>query len=206
MHKIPEYLFSLLLFVFAGNSIAYSSTTDVSVSLGSTIQLFCYENVDVNLNPGNLFNNVTRRVTTTLPGQSHSASLSGDDLTVTIDPTSFEGTGVEPQTRIFLFLRTICSYRTYGAVTGATVEIQTLESRLETSGGSFIDVLNTRTRDSINRGVWRSTFTVSPADLATTPIRGLDVRLRLDISNANEPALYSSPTDGTFRITVLPSP
>jgi len=73
-------------------------------------------------------------------------------------------------------------------------------------GGSHIDVIRVRTRDYEQAGPWRRRFRIPATEMENNDVRGIDVRLRLDLRNATEPGRYSSGIDGTFRITVIPNP
>lgn len=208
MRPMRRYIAALALLagLTGGSADAASLSTDVTVNLGSSLSLFCFEEVDVNLSTETYLSAVSRNRSRPMPSITRTARLRSGELFVQ-GGRRFQRQGRYKLKRwVHLELGSVCAYRAVGSSNGARVQVEALENRLDATGGGFISVDRVRTRDTDEAGRWRRQFRVRAADLGIGVIRGIDVRMRLDLQNASEPGLYSSPVDGTFRITVLGNP
>jgi len=207
MHPMRRYIAAITLLVGAagGNAHAGSLSTDVSVSLPSTIILSCFDDVDVDVTPDNFLAAVHRNPTRAQPNVTRNARVRSGDLVVNA-PRRPLNRRVRVRPRINLDLNEVCAYHAFGTVSGARVEVDQLEGALAGTDDSSISIIRIRARDSVNGGAWRTRFLVPPEELGFGVIRGVDVRLRLDLSNATSAGLYSGPADGTFRITLTSNP
>jgi len=199
MNRMKASIAALTLFVGAGVSStnAASLNTDVSVNLSSALSLACYDRVDVILS-AETFVSAVGSTFVDIPGLS-SDLTTGEGQEIASDvPLNF-------QRGANLDLLDVCAYQALGGVGGARVVIDALETRLDATSDSYIQVDQVFTRDNLNAGAWLNTYEIEATDLGNS-LRGIDVRLRLDLRNAEVAGTYSSPTDGTFRITVTPNP
>lgn len=208
MRQMRRYIATLgLLAGFAsGPALSASLSTDVTVNLGSSLSLFCFEEVDVNLSSETYLSAVSRNRSRPMPSITRNARVRSGDLFVQGGRRFRRQGRYRLRNRVNLELGSVCAYRAIGGSNGARVQVELLEDRLETSGGAYITVDRVRARDTDQEGPWRRQFRIQPADLGIGVVRGIDVRMRLSLQNATEPGLYSSPVDGTFRITVLGNP
>lgn len=189
-----------------GSAQAGSLSTDVTVNLSSVLGLVCFDQVDVNLSADTVISTLGRNNGRPMPTLNRNARVRNDRLIAGRGKRFWNRGRFKFRQQANLDLRNVCAYHAMGGIGGARVTIDALERRLEAAGGSHIQVRRVRTRDNINAGPWRRRYNIPPADLTPGTVRGIDVRLRLDMRNAKEPGLYSSATDGTFRITVTPNP
>lgn len=208
MHPMRKYFaaFMLLLGTAGGSAHAASLSTDVSVNLGSVLALSCFDEVDVNLSSDTYLAAISRNGSDNLPSVTRNARARAGQLNVNAGRRILNRRRFRPRTSVNLDLGAVCAYRSLGNSTGARVRVERLEPRLEASGGGFISVVRVRTRDNETQGPWRRQYRIRPDQLGAGTVRGIDVRLRLNMRNATEPGLYSSPLDGTFRITVISNP
>ncbi len=208
MHSMRKYLaaFMLLLGTAGGSAHAASLSTDVSVNLGSVLSLSCFDEVDVNLSSDTYLAAISRNGSGNLPSVTRNARARSGQLNVNAGRRIWNRRRFRPRSSVNLDLGGVCAYRSLGIATGAQVRVERLEERLEANGGGFISVVRVRARDSEDQGPWRRRYNVRPNQLGAGVVRGIDVRLRLNMRNASEPGLYASPTDGTFRITVISNP
>lgn len=208
MHPMRKYLAALTLLAVtaSGKADASSLSTDVSVNLGSVIALSCFDEVDVNLSSDTFLAAISRNPSGDLPSITRNAQAAAGRLNVNAGRRIWNRRQFQFRRNVNLDLGEVCAYRSIGNGTGARVQVERLEQRLDARNGGFISVVRVRTRDSETRGPWRRAFRVRPDQLGAGVVRGIDVRLRLNLRNATEPGLYSSPADGTFRITVIGNP
>jgi len=189
-----------------GSASASSLSTDLTVNMATVLSLACFEQVDVDLTADNFIAAVGRNGDRPLPSLTRNARAREGQLTVNGSRRQWNSGRYRFRRRVNLDLLDVCAYRALGGIGGARVTIEALGRRLESAGGAHIQVNRVRTRDHENAGAWRRRFRIPAADLGNGDLRGIDVRLRLDLQEATEPGRYSSPTDGTFRITVTPNP
>lgn len=199
----PAALFAGLA---GGSAHAASLNTDVSVTLQSSIVLYCYDNVDIDVSAETYIAALGRNGSRAMPSRARNARARSGRWVVNTGRRNWNRGRYRFRPRVNLDLNGVCAYRAIGGSNGARITVDTLETQLEAAGGSYIDVLRVRARDSDKGGGWRGQYRVAPAELGTGTVRGIDVRLRLDMRNAKEPGTYSSPVDGTFRITVVGNP
>jgi len=185
---------------------AASLSTDLTVNIGSILTLVCYDDVHVDLTAESFISAVGRNGDRALPSLTRTARARSGRLIANGGRRQWRRARYRFRRRVNLDLLNVCAYSSIGGIGGARVTIDALESRLDGAGGSHIDVIRARTRDTDDAGAWRRRFNIPAADLGNGVARGIDVRLRLDLQDATEPGLYSSTTDGTFRITVTPNP
>jgi len=208
MRPMRKYIAALALLagMASGSTHAASLSTDVTINLGSSLTLFCFEEVDVNLSSETYLSAVSRNRSRPMPSITRAARVRSGELFVN-GGLRFRRQGrYKLKRRVHLELGSVCAYRAIGGSKGARVQIEALEPRLEAAGGGYIAIDRVRARDTDTAGSWRRQYRVRPADLGIGVVRGIDVRMRLDMQNATEPGRYSSPVDGTFRITVLGNP
>ena len=185
---------------------AGSLNTDVEISIPSVIALYCFDEIDVGVTPDAYVTALGRNGSRPMPSLTRTARGREGRLIVNRGRNFWNRGRFRFRTRVNLLLNEVCAYRAIGAATGARVTIEALEPRLETANSAFIQVDRVRARDSESVNGWRRTYRVNAADLGIGVVRGIDVRMRLDMRNATEPGTYSSLTDGTFRITVIGNP
>ncbi len=208
MHPMRKYLAALTILAgTAGETVdAASLSTDVNVNLGSVIALSCFDEVDVNLSSDTFLAAISRNTSGNLPSITRNARAAAGRLNLNAGRRIWNRRRFQFRRNVNLDLGGVCAYRSIGNGTGARVQVERLERRLEARNGGFISVVRVRARDSENQGPWRRSFRIRPNQLGAGVVRGIDVRLRLNMRNATEPGLYSSPADGTFRITVIGNP
>ena len=197
---------TLMLGTGIGSAEAASLSTDVTVNMSSALSLYCFDKVDVDLSSENFIAAVGRNGGRALPSLRRTARASDGQLTANGPLRVWNRGRYEFRRRVNLDLHNVCAYQALGGVGGARITVDALEDRLQASSSSYIDVIRVRARDYENAGAWRRRFNIPATDLGFGDVRGIDVRLRLDLQNAKEPGRYSSPTDGTFLITVTPNP
>ena len=208
MKRLKTSLAGLALLIGAGlgNAKAASLSTDLTINMSSALILACFDNVDVDLSVENFIATVGRNGTRPMPDLIRTARARNGELIANGRRRTWTRGRYSFRRRVNLDLHNVCAYRAIGGVGGARVTVDALEPRLDAAGGSHIDVIRVRTRDYEDAGPWRRQFRIPPIELGHGDVRGIDVRLRLDLRDAQEPGLYSSPTDGTFMITVTPNP
>lgn len=204
--KTSLAVFALIFGFGFGSAQAASLSTDVTVNVSSSLGLACYENVHVDLTSENFIATVGRNGSRALPNLSRNARARNGRLIVNGPRRIWNRGRFRFRRQANLDLQNVCAYFAIGGIGGASVRVESLERRLEAAGGSFIRVRRVRTRDNANAGPWRRRYRIPATELGNGMVRGIDVRLRLDLRNAVEPGLYSSTADGTFRITVTPNP
>ncbi len=197
---------AMLAAFLCGPGNATSLSTDVTVSINSSISLFCFDEVNVDLSAGTYLSAISRNRSRPMPGITRTARERNGELHVNGGRRFWNRKRFEMKPRVLLELGSICAYRSVGGSNGARVQVEALETRLEAPQGGYIEIDRLRVRDTEKADRWRRRFRVTPAELGAGVVRGIDVRMRLDMRNATEPGLYSSPTDGTFRITVIENP
>lgn len=198
---------ALLAASACGSASAASLSTDVSVNIPSSIALYCYDKVDVNISANTFETALARNGTRAMPTLTRTArGRANGRLVVNQNRRIWNRGRYRFRPTVNLDLGGVCAYHAIGGSNGARVTVEALEPRLEASGGAFINVQRVRARDSDNAGSWRRRYRVPASDLGAGVVRGIDVRLRLNLRNATEPGTYSSPVDGTFRITVIGNP
>lgn len=208
MNRISNSLAALAFLIGSGvgTADAASLSTDVTVNLGSALVLACFDEVDVNVSADNFIAAVGRNGDRPLPSLVRTARGREGRLIANGRRNVWNRGRYRFRRRVNLDLHNVCAYQAIGGVGGARITVQALESRLQATGGSHIDVIRVRARDFESAGAWRRRFQIPASDLGNGEVRGIDVRLRLDLQDAVEPGTYSSQTDGTFLITVTPNP
>ena len=208
MKRVNQGLAALTLVIGAGigSAEAASLSTDVTVNIPTVLTLACFDEVHVDVSAENFTATVGRDDGEPLPSLVRTARGRDGRLIANGTRRVWNSSRYRFRRRVNLELHNVCAYHALGGVGGARVTVDALESRLDASGGSHIDVIRVRGRDFENAGAWRRNFRIPSTDLGNGDVRGIDVQLRLDLRNAKVAGRYSSPTDGTFVVTVTPNP
>lgn len=172
----------------------------------SVLSLYCFDEVDVNITPDAYIAALSRNRTRPMPSLTRTARARPGRLIVNRGKRFWNRGRFKFRPRVNLRLDGVCAYRAIGGTTGARVTVEPLEPQLDAANGAFIKIDRVRARDTEKANGWRRTYRVNGSDLGTGVVRGIDVRMRLHMKDATEPGTYSSPTDGTFRITVIANP
>lgn len=205
MHSITKIAASIAAAAMLAAVPARAGTldTDVDIALPSAIALYCYDEVDVDISAENFLTAVGDRTENTTLSASRNARASSGRLRVSVPRRPLNRAS---RTRVNLILTGVCAFRASGINRSVRVSVNAKENRLLAAGGSSIRVRNLRARDAAKGGGWRRRYNVRRADLGWSTLRGIDVRMQLDMRRAKEPGSYSSATDGTFEIVVVPNP
>ncbi len=208
MRTQQKYLiaFALAASVFANAHHASAQTADISIGIRSILALYCYDKVNVKLTSEAIAGALQRSTPGSFPDLNGDAALTGNEFTLGAGDDFWNRGFFRPRTRINLDMESICSYRIFGGATGARVRIDGLQRILEGPDGSSLRIIQFRVRDNETGGAWRRSFDLSGPVASAPGSRGIDVRLRFDVTNIAGAGSYSSTTDGTFRITVIGNP
>ena len=188
---------ALAMALCGGTATAGSLDTDVDVTLPSVVALYCFDKFNLDM---------TGQVANGTLGTSLSATAVGSPGTWTVD-APLQGQNTTPPTiRANLTLNGVCAFRALSGSNGVNVSITPLNTVLEGPDGSTIPLNVFRVRVPDTSTAWQTNTDVPTASFALSEARAIDVRMRMNIGEANVAGVYSSPVDGTFMITVVANP
>lgn len=185
---------------------ASSLNTDVAVEMPSVIALYCYDRVHVNVGTDEFLNATGRNGLGARGTLNRTARGRAGRWNVRAPRNRFNRRRFTLREVVNLDLTGVCALRALTGSGGVRVRVDALDTSLKTPTGASIDVQRIRVRDGENGGGFRRRYDLPASDLGLATVRDIDLRLRLDLSNATEAGTYSSDTDGTFVVTVIARP
>lgn len=188
---------ALSLCVGVGPVAAGSLDTDVDVTLPSVIALYCFDQIKLDMT-GQLANGTL--------GTTLNKTVAATPGTWTVDADLLGQNTTPPTIRANLTLNGVCAFRALSGSNGVNVSITPLNTVLQGPDGSIIPLNVFRARVPDHSTAWQADVDVPTDSFALSDLRPIDVRMRMNIGGANVAGLYSSPVDGTFRITVIANP
>lgn len=181
-----------------------SLDTDVDVTLPSVISLYCYDQVKVRLRQFDV------DITGSGPGLSRDAQGSPGNWDVEGPPmpyNTFNATGiVSIRDPSWLRLSGVCAFRALAGTSGVQVSIAPLNTVLEGPNNTSITLSRYRVRDAESGGAYSSSYTVDTTQGGLNELHNIDIRMRMQMTPVLYYGTYSSPSDGTFSVTVIANP